>query len=166
MRTLFIIFAFFLLLAFCSAFSHPVHVSITTVEYQPEKKGFVVAIKVFYDDMNLTVFNIYKENLNFVSSKRESEKKCNNYILSAFEVSINNKEQSGKMKFAYSTINEDALWMYYVIPWKEKINEIDITSRIFSEMYPDQKNLVIVKVNDVEKGFSLSRDESECEVKI
>lgn len=164
MKKFFLIIFCFFGIGFISA--HPVHVSITTIEYQPEKKGFVVAIKIFYDDISISVLNRYKETLNFVTSKKESEKSSHRYISEVFAIKINNKEQSGRMKFAFSEIHSEALWMYYVLPYKESIKNVTVTNSILNEMYPDQKNLVIVKIDKFEKGYSLDRNNNECKIEL
>lgn len=145
-------------------FGHPVHVSVTTIEFIPEKKGFVIGIKIFYDDLQTEVFNRYKERLTFDTDEKNGNRICDQYIRDVIGLSINGKPVMQKMKYVRSEMNQEALWIYYILPFRDKVEEMKITNSILHTLYPDQKNLLIVKSGDFEKGFTLNHSTTECSI--
>jgi hypothetical protein len=147
-------------------FPHPVHVSITTIEYSSEKKGFVLGFKIFYDDLQATVLNRYQEKLNFETDKKTGNEICDRFIRDVFTFSVNGKDYSKKLKYVHAELMQEAMWIYFILPFRDKINEMEIDHHILIDLYPDQKNLLIVKLCGFEKGYTLDRNNTECRIKL
>jgi len=161
-------FSFVVFFLFCilRIAAHPVHVSVTTIEYNAEKKGFVLGFKIFYDDFQLSVYNNYKEELNFEKDNKNSNRLASQYINDSFKISINSKDYNKKMKFVYKEINNEAIWLYYILPFRDNVKQMLLSNNILNELYPDQKNLMIIKVNEFEKGYTLDKNNQQCSVNL
>jgi hypothetical protein len=149
----------------CMSWAHPVHISVTTIEYQPEKKGFVVAFKIFYDDFSALLSNKNNRKVVIGSDDSDWSDLAVKYIRESFSMEINGKICSNRMKFVLHEMNHEAVWFYFAIPFKgNPLKSVKVDCKVLSDFYADQTNLVIIKTPGTEKGFSLKKPDLQCEV--
>lgn len=135
---------------------HPIHVSITNMDYYPDKQEIEFSTKIFIDDFQLLFVNINELNIDFENpdSVTKYQSQINLYIDSNLKLKINNKEceynANGFEK------NNEAIWLYYKLQIKEKIKSIEITNTLLFDLYFDQKNLFIFKAEDLEKAYQFN----------
>lgn len=146
--------------------AHPVHISVTTIEYNEDKKGFIFGIKIFYDDLQSVVLSRYQEKLNIEAEKKRGDEICDGYVRDVCSFSVNGKDFTKKLKYVRTERIQEAVWVYYVLPFRDKVSEILLVNKILHDLYPDQKNLVIVKMTGFEKGFTLDKNNTECRITI
>lgn len=135
---------------------HPMHVSITNIEYKQDKKCFDISVKIFTNDLEDAILKKDGKRL-MLGQKDEvqnsAEAVCS-YILDHFSISVDKKEISKKkMLFKEKKINDGAIWVYYELSGIEKASSISIKNSILMDIYSDQTNMVIFSFNDTEKGF-------------
>jgi len=132
---------------FSSIIFHPVHLTITNVEYFEKSKKLEFTITLFSDDFELllnkkynTILNLFAENENTSTNKI-----INTYITENLLFTINNKIISRKKYKLVERQKEDITTkLTYSINYYKKIKNIEITNKLMTEIYPDQKNLLII----------------------
>ncbi|MBE9510600.1 MAG: hypothetical protein IMY71_06970 [Bacteroidetes bacterium] len=147
-----------LLLFFLLAF-HPVHVSVTSMEYNKGENIFLVSFKVFTDDFETIVERKYGVDLNL--GKEDELKNADEYFNRYFRESFNfmvNGEELKEPVFLEKKINDIAVWLYYRYPISGNVEEVEIKNIIMLDMFRDQSNLLIFKYNNFEKGFIFDRE--------
>ncbi len=160
---------------FFANYPHPLHVSVTNIEYNQEKKTFDVAFKIFTDDFETIIFNKYGVELKLGKEDelQDYEKYINQYVFEHFCIEINEKNK--KLRFKHKKMNDIDVWLYYEFSAKghrrskalatesgsasggknkENIKFVAITNSLMCDLYKDQTNLVIFNYFDIQKGFS------------
>ena len=139
---------------FFACYPHPLHVSVTNIEYNQEKKTFALAFKIFTDDFETIIFNKYGVELKLGKEDelQDYEKYINQYVFEHFCIEINEKNK--KLRFKHKKMNDIAVWLYYDFKNKENIKFVAITNSLLCDLYKDQTNLVIFNYFDIQKGFS------------
>ena len=147
-----------LLLFFLLVF-HPVHVSVTSMEYNKGEKIFLVSFKVFTDDFETIVERKYGVNLNL--GKEDELENANEYFSRYFRESFSfmvNGEELKEPVFLEKKMDDIAIWLYYRYPISGNVERVDIKNIIMLDIFRDQSNLLIFKYNDFEKGFIFDRE--------
>lgn len=152
MSTLHIYIALFFL-----SLLHPVHVSVTSVEYVKEKNIFDVSFKLFWDDFEVIIAQKYGVLLNLgkEDEKKEKEHYFTQYISASFSLMVDGVKLEPKYKM--DTINEASIWLYYSYPGRLGKTKIEIENRLMLDMFDDQTNLLMVKFGNIEKGFTMKQ---------
>lgn len=165
MRIFFIALVFSVLPHFL--WSHPVHVSVTNIEFNIEKRGFLISFKIFYDDLETSILQTTQKKVSFKEKVSENDLSlAKNYIVNNFNIKVNEKELKSKLKFATFNKNHEAIWLYFTLPFRSEIKIVEIQNSILMNLYDDQTNLIIIKYKETEKGFTLKKDERHCTFEI
>jgi len=136
-----------LLILFLNVFSfHPVHLTITNVEYNIKTKKIDISFRIFVDDFekilntkNNTILNIGKKN-----EQKKTNKYINEYIYEHFSLKINNSEiKSRKILLKKREIKDLTIWLNYSIDYSHEITKVEIFNSLLTDLYKDQKNLLI-----------------------
>jgi len=135
------------------AFFHPVHVSIINVDYYSEKNEMDVSFKIFTDDFQLLFIHLYQIKVDFNTKEEYShaKDKIDQYLNSHFQ--IINKGEKYELKFVEIKKNEDSIWFKYKIEGIKPQNKITLVNTVLLDLYMDQKNLVLFKSGETEKGY-------------
>ncbi|MCD6565632.1 MAG: hypothetical protein J7K53_06780 [Bacteroidales bacterium] len=147
------LFLFFLLVL------HPVHVSVTSIEYSKGEKIFLVSFKVFTDDFETNIERKYGVNLNL--GKENELKNADEYFSRYFRESFSfivNGEDLKEPVFLKKKMDDIAVWLYYKYPISGNVKGVGIKNAIMLDMFMDQSNLLIFKYNDFEEGFIFDRN--------
>jgi maltodextrin utilization protein YvdJ len=150
-----------------TGYLHPVHVSISNLDYLGEQNKMALTIKVFEDDFRLLFFHLNQVEIDLKDSSNYNQHKelILAYIDTNFklEANINTKL---KLEITYWKYQEDALWFSFEIQVKDEIKMLKITNTLFLDLYFDQKNLVILKTKDKELGYQFDYKTSEKEIRL
>ena len=143
---------------------HPIHVSVTEVDYSKDEKSLQVAHKVFIDDFEKRLEELYQVELEIGLAKEHSN--CNQFIMKYlndhFEMMVNGKQLKGN--WVGKEIEGPAIWVYMEYPDIKKVKSIKVENRILLETFNDQKNLVHFNYNGDEKSLILQEKEEIGEV--
>lgn len=146
---------------------HPVHVTVTNIDFNKEAKAFDVSMKIFSDDMESIISekNNLALNLGKPDEITDSDKYINEYVVNNFSISINNdKFADKKLIFLRKEIREGALWLYYRYPLSKRINVLKVMNTMLNDLYPDMTNLVIIKLSETENGYTLNRNTTSFQI--
>jgi len=155
-----------LLLFFLLAF-HPVHVSVTSMEYNKGEKVFLVSFKVFTDDFETIVERKYGVDLNLGRENefKNADEYFSRYFRETFSFIVNGKELKEPV-FLEKKMNDIAVWLYYRYPISGNLEKVEIKNIIMLDMFMDQSNLLIFKYSDFEKGFIFNRKKVEIKFQL
>ncbi len=136
---------------------HPVHLSVTNIEHT--NKGFEISVRLFEDDFQKNIYRNYGVNLNLGKPNElpDADKYINLYISSHFKLFANGKQiSSGKFKLKSREIKDVTLWLHYSVKYTQKLNKIKIENSLMTDLFSDQKNLVIFTSGNFQKPLEFN----------
>jgi hypothetical protein len=145
---------------------HPVHVTLTSIEFVPDQGRYNIFVRMYFDDF-LTDSKVYREELtaaDFSAGTGSSRAAIERYLAAKLIIKVNEKLLSGKLQDMNVAENEISMNLEY--PGGKKPKTIDIINLIMTSLYSDMSNMVIVRVNDFEEGVKLTSDTTEQIFKI
>jgi hypothetical protein len=147
-------------------FFHPVHVSLTSIDYVRETGNFKGFVRIYLDDFLLDCeqhgYEIDQEQL--IAGEPSSQAVLGKYLNEKLIVKVNRKIVKGNLENVKIADNEIDVELLYENSRAPKT--ITITSTIMTDLYSDQSNMIIVKVNDFEEGVKLTPELTEQTFKI
>jgi hypothetical protein len=152
LKTLFISLMFFF---------HPVHVSLTSIEYLPEIESFKVFVKVYYDDFMLdfrldSVGSIKVDSLlNDLSTRELVARYLNDRIM----IFVNGKQLAARLEDMESI--EGEVKMHIIFNSGKKAKNVTVKNLFMTDLYKDQTNLLIFRFNDFEEGVKFTAEKTE-----
>ncbi len=139
-----------------SVLLHPVHVSMSSMEYIPQDKGFRITVRMYSDDLLLDLLNLYELPEKYTADHVYAgpDDIYEDYINEKIEIKINGIQHSARLleteKHEIETI------MRLFVEYEGEINSIDISNTILTAIYLDQVNLFIYKDEKNELAFRFS----------
>ncbi len=145
--------------------THPVHVSVTHIEYDGESGKFRISFKVFTDDFMDIILKKYGYVLDpdLDWNAGDDREIISRYISESFALRANG-EKDLSLVFTGMKNNEEAVWLEYESSSARNPAELLIVNRILLDMFHDQTNLVILGVDAFERGYRFSRQMQETSV--
>ncbi len=142
----------FLMLGF-----HPIHISVTNMDYDLGKQIFEVSFKIFWDDFETIIWRSYDVNLKLTQPDESNEKELyfSKYIISHFIIKADEDFLHGSFK--KGEIKEASIWLDFSFPCSSDIKKIEIENHIMMDMFDDQTNLLMFRFKEVEKAFSIKQ---------
>lgn len=145
---------------------HPVHVTLTSIDYVPEMDSFKVFVRMYFDDFLRDNKLNGKEiqNKDFSTDNSSSRNVLEKYLAEKVIIEVNEKQLSGKLQDINLVDNEISMNLVYSTGKKPKT--ITVKNLIMTDLYSDQSNMIIVKISDFEEGVKLTADKTEQTFKI
>lgn len=155
------------LIFLCSGLFHPVHISLSTIDIDPETSEINVSIKLFADDFECMVNQKYNTKLKLMEQVDPGQDIyfINRYIDSSFVLSVNGKEIAG-LDYLRNEMSEGAIWLYYRHECGTRIESVSLINSLMCELYQDQTNLVIITVKEEQNGYRLNNKNRELSVRV
>jgi len=140
---------------------HPVHVSITSIDFIPEMNSLKVFVRMPFDDFLLDFKSGGNDLLltGFNEKNSSAEEALENYLNEKIIIIANKKKLAGKFQEMKLSDNELSVNLEYFNVSKPKI--LTVKNNIMTSLYNDQSNMIIVKVNEFEEGAKLTSDLTE-----
>jgi len=150
------------LFIFVWLFSHPVHVTVTSIDYIPEADSFKVFVRMYFDDFlldcKLNGKDIY--NSDFISDQKTSSwSKMEEYIEERIIIQVNEKQLSGEILDMQLADEEISMNLRYGS--ENNPNTITVKNLLMTDLYSDQVNMIIIRINDFEEGVKLTSEVTE-----
>jgi len=144
--------------------SHPVHVSISSLEYDDSKEVFRLFVKVYSDDLLTDYRNMTgdPEILLCEDGLSPDKQLIQTYINSRITIELNGKKITGEV----TQIESDSLEVRINTIYKPrgKTSKIRVVNEILTDIYPDQANLFIVRIGDWEEGVKFTPENKEITI--
>jgi hypothetical protein len=145
---------------------HPVHVTLTSIDFIPDQGSFSVFIRMYFDDflsdnkLNGNILN----SVDFSAVTSVSKDAIEKYLSQKLIIKVNEKLLAGKLREMKVADNEISMNLEY--NGGKKPDTIIVKNLIMTDLYGDMSNMIIVKVNDFEEGVKLTSDMTEQTFKI
>ena len=149
----------FSLLLFLTGFLHPVHLSVTEINYSDKDKALQITSRIFIDDLELSIQRELKDNdldiLNPANGKT-TDQLVSAYLLKHLKVKVDNKVQS--LKYLGHEIEGVAIICYIEISNIKKLKTVETLNDVIMETHSDQSNIVHVTYKEKIKSLRLTHE--------
>jgi len=138
---------------------HPIHVSVTEIEYSEKHKSLQIVSRIFIDDLELSIrAKLNDETLDILHPKTglTTDKLVQDYLQDHFRVRLDGKPV--KINFLAHEIEDVAIICYLEIEGIKKLKTIEVTNSVIQETHNDQSNLVHVTYKGPIKSLRLTRE--------
>lgn len=138
---------------------HPIHVSVTEIEFDEKSKALEIMMRVFTDDLELSLRNRFDQpDLDIFDPRnaRKVDEFMGQYLSERFAISLDGK--SMKANYLGHEQETDVHIFYIEVENVRKWQTIEVKNSIITEVYDDQSNLVHVIVGEEIKSLRLTRD--------
>jgi hypothetical protein len=145
-----------LTLMFCL---HPIHVTVTEIEFDEKEKSLEIMMRVFIDDYELAMRkHLNQPELDILSPTNGMtvDQMTTSYLKNHFRITLDSKPQN--VNYLGHEREGDAFIFYIEVSNVKKFKTIQIMNDILTELHDDQSNLVHVTVRDVVKSLRLTQD--------
>lgn len=141
-----------------SLFFHPMHVSVTEIEFDEKEKALEIMMRVFVDDLELSIKNkLNQPDLDLLQPKngKTTDQMTGEYIRSNFKISLDGKAQ--QVNYLGHEREDDAFVFYIEVSKVKKFKTIQVQNSIITETHEDQNNLVNITVRETVRSLRLTR---------
>ncbi len=147
------------LLGFWLAF-HPIHLSITEVDYSEKSRALQLTMRIFVDDLELSIRNqTGAEGLDILEpgAGKTTDELVKAYIADRVKMKVDKKMV--KLNYLGHEIEGPAMICYVEVENIKKFTTIEITNKVNLETHDDQSNLVNVNFKGKTKSLRLTNSE-------
>jgi hypothetical protein len=140
-------------------FLHPLHVSVSEINYSEKDKALQITSRIFVDDLELSIRSHRKEpEMDLLAPKNglTTDQLVSEYLKDHFKVKLDGKLQ--KMKFLGHEVEEVAIVCYIEIENVRKVKVLEIFDDMITETWDDQSNLIHLTFHGPVKSARLMRD--------
>lgn len=138
--------------------AHQFYISLSLLNYNQENKQMEVSVKLFIDDIEKALNQNFHQDY-YLGTDKEIDRTKNDlekYILSKFYFMQGSDTIS--LAFLGHEYEDDLCWVYLESEMLAKLEEISVHNSILCEVYPEQKNILQLKIGNTK--FSGVLDES------
>lgn len=126
---------------------HPIHVSITDVNLDEDRKALEFSSKVFLDDMEAHLRLERSEpflDITALPKTLSLDALIEPYFNERISVSINGKAK--EVDYVGAEIDGDVIYLYFQVLQVKKLKALTIENRILTDLYDDQVNMMHFKL--------------------
>jgi len=138
---------------------HPLHVSVTEIEYDEKDKALEIMMRVFSDDLELAMRKYYKiPDLDILKPQAGSsvDQMMTKYLQENFSVMLDNRNQPFTL---LGNENEGDAFVFYIeVPKIKKWKTLKVRNSVLMDTHDDQSNLVHVTVGEEVKSLRLTKN--------
>ncbi|NJN42905.1 MAG: hypothetical protein HC811_12410 [Flammeovirgaceae bacterium] len=149
------IFSFFL-------FLHPIHISVTEIEYNEKNKSIEIISRIFIDDLELSIRNTTgDQELDLLNPPigNTTDQLVRDYLKDRMVITVDKKKL--KINYLGHEVEDLSLVCYLEVENAKKFKSIEVMNSIISETHDDQSNLVHVTLNGKVKSLRLMKENSK-----
>jgi hypothetical protein len=146
-------------LLFLTAWFHPIHASVSEINFNPKNKALQITSRIFIDDLELSIRSkLHEPELDLISpgKERTTDQLVSDYLKDHFKIRLDGKQVLVKL-LGHET--EDATLVCYIeVENVKKLKVIEVFNDLITETHSDQSNLVHVEIGTDIKSARLTRD--------
>jgi hypothetical protein len=137
---------------------HKYYVSLTEIEYVKEEQSVQIITRIYIDDFESALRNRYEADLTLQSKYEnlETDYYIEKYLKDKLKITINDKLL--RFNFLGKEYEDDMVLCYMEIPNIESVSSIEVVNKILYDLFPDQKNIVRIKINTINKSILLIKE--------
>jgi hypothetical protein len=140
-------------------FLHPIHISVSEINYSEKDKALQITSRIFIDDLELAIRTQRKEpELDITQPKGglSTNQLVMDYVKEHFKIKIDGKP--AKFNFLAVETEDIAFVCYIEIENVKKMKTLEVFNDVITETHEDQSNLVHVTYKGPIKSARLMRD--------
>ncbi|HBK70465.1 MAG TPA: hypothetical protein DDZ39_02210, partial [Flavobacteriaceae bacterium] len=155
-----------LTLTFASFTAHKYYISLIKVEYKKESKSVQITMRIFINDLQETINKTYTKDFELDEPDEDSNinKFIINYIQDNFIVKINSQNKS--YQYLGKEYEKDVVFLYLEVKDIEAIQSIGIKNSMLMNIFPGQKNIIKLNINNNKKTFLLTKEKDKDLLKL
>lgn len=141
--------------------THPLHVSVTEIEYIKKERTCEIMMRIFVDDLETAVRTHKKmEYLDLLhpSSGLTTQELIGSYLKESFTISLDGQKQS--IQYLGQELEGEAVICYLMVSNVKEWKSIEVSNSVLNNIFDDQSNLVHVIIGDDVKSMRLVKDKS------
>jgi hypothetical protein len=145
-----------LTLSFCL---HPMHISVTEIDFDEKDKELEITSRIFIDDLEKTLQNELKQpELDLMNPKNglTIDQMAGKYLAGHLKISLDGKPQT--TQYLGHERDGEALIFYVLVSKVKKWKTIQVFNDVITATFDDQSNLVHVTVRENVKSLRLTRN--------
>jgi hypothetical protein len=146
------------LITFCF-YLHPIHVSVTEIEFDEKDHALEIMMRVFIDDLELSLRNsLNQPELDILNpgKGKTTDLLVSDYLKAHFKISLDSKPQ--QTKYLGHERESEAFIFYIEVSDVKTWKTISIYNDIIMATHDDQSNLIHVYVNEKVKSLRLTQN--------
>ncbi|WP_339754887.1 DUF6702 family protein [uncultured Winogradskyella sp.] len=159
MKSLQLILAFLIVpVLVSSSTKHDYYVSVTKIEYVKAQQSLQIINQIFINDFEKLLRQRYDESIT-LDTENESEvveTYMQRYLSDKLKINVNGASVS--FKFIGKEYKDDITYCYLEIENVSEIKSLEVTNRILFDIFPEQQNIVRLKLLNKNKSFLLLPD--------
>ena len=163
MRSLYLILVLLILPLFISSSeNHEYYVSVTEIKYAKEQQSLQIVSQIFINDFEKLLRERYDEKiiLDPDSESKIIENYMQRYIADKLIIKVN--DSAVNFKFIGKEYKDDITYCYLEIENISEIKCLEVTNRILFDIFPEQQNIVRLKLLNRNRSFLLLPDNDKC----
>ena len=144
---------------------HKYYVSLCEIEYIGAQQSLQVTLGANLEDLEFTLNKNSGKQLN-LASKTEIENVdtyYKKYLEEHLSIAVNSKNMT--YKYLGKEYDGEVVRFYLEINDVKELKSIEVTNNILIENFPDQKNIIKIKVKNFNKTFYLSKSNDKSSLK-
>ena len=138
---------------------HPIHISVTEVNYSAKDKALQITSRIFIDDLELSIQAKRNDpSLDILNPKNglTTDQLVKEYILEHLQVKVDGKIKP--LTYLGSEREDLALICYIEVENFKKAKTIEVMNTVIMETHEDQSNLVHITYNGPVKSARLVKE--------
>ncbi|MEQ8477031.1 DUF6702 family protein [Fulvivirga sp.] len=145
---------------FITSFLHPIHITVTDINFDQERSALEIVSKVFLDDLESEIRSLKKEeylDITKPGEKRTTDDLLRPYIKERFKVMVNGKEV--ECVYLGHEVETEAIYLYLEVEKVKKFKSISVENTVLLNFFDDQVNMVHVKVDGKLRSMKIESGE-------
>jgi len=140
---------------------HPIHISVSEINYNEKEKRLEIISRIFIDDLELAIrAQRNEEDLDLIEPRNglTTSKMVSDYLQKHFAIKLDGKLQ--KINFLDIEREDPALICYLYVENIKKFKTIEVRNDVIMEIHADQSSIVHVTYKGPIKSMRLTRENS------
>ena len=143
------------LFLFLSSAVHPYYVSVTEIEYIPQKRELGVACKFFIDDIEEAIRDAGAGKTDLIKGdKARNSRLLEDYLKNHLGLTADGKKID--LTFIGYELDQEAIWCFMEAGSINAFNRLNVRGDMLFELRKDQINLFHATVNGIRKSHRLT----------
>ncbi|HQQ96697.1 MAG TPA: hypothetical protein PLX35_05510 [Cyclobacteriaceae bacterium] len=138
---------------------HPIHVSVTEIEYSEKNKSLQITSRIFIDDLETAIRTKTKqESLDLLNlpSGQSLDQLVRTYLADHLRIKVDGRP--AKINYIAHELDDAAIICYLEVENIKKLKTLEVTDDVIHEVHADQYNLVHITYRSPVKSYRLTRE--------
>ncbi len=149
---------YFLILPFFAFTLHKYHLSLTKINFNPQKKSIQITMRCFIDDIEKAISNKHHITLELATKleNKQADSLIQQYLIENFKIQVN--KEVLRLKYLGKEYEKDIVYFYLESDSINAISNIKVENKILLNEFNDQQNIIKLHINNKKKTFLLKKN--------